>query len=118
MLCVLRCESTTEAVAVGKALCITGCENTSDVVPAGKASYIVSGSGHGGRSLVDATKKANDYCANERKVMIVRTTTAGSAMWSNEISNPVFSCVVKDDPEYLRPNLNHGFGAASTGGGQ
>jgi hypothetical protein len=123
VLCVVGCESTSEVVAVGKALCITGCENTSDVVPAGKDSYIVSGSVHGGMlggiSLVDATKKANDYCANERKVMIIRNTaTAGSAMWSNEISNLVFSCVAKDDPEYQRPNLNHGYGAASTGGGQ
>jgi len=121
VLCIAGCESTSEVVAVGKALCLTGCENTSDVVPAGKDSYLVSGSVHGGtlggKSLVDATKKANDYCAKEGKVMIIRnTTTGGSAIWANETSNLIFSCVAKDDPEYQRPNLKSANSSAPAGG--
>jgi hypothetical protein len=104
-------------------LCIAGCESTSDVVPAGKDSYLVSGSVHGGmlggRSLVDATKKANEFCDKQGKVMIIRnTSTDGNATWSNEVSNLVFSCVTKDDPEYQRPNLKPASAAPAPSGGQ
>lgn len=92
------------------ALLLAGCVSTTDIVPAGKDSYMVAGSArggvNGGKSLIAATKQANEYCGKLGKVMIIRNTeTGGSAAWGSETSNLIFSCVAENDPEYQRPNL-------------
>jgi len=83
---------------------------TTEVVPAGKDSYMIAGTATGsiaaGRSLVAATKAANEYCAKLSKVMIIRRTDeGGSAGFGGEHSNLIFSCVNENDPEYQRPDL-------------
>lgn len=91
---------------------LAGCVGASEVVPAGKDSYLVSGSANGGpasgRSIIAATKTANEYCSKLGKFMIIRhTDTGGSAGFGGEHSNLIFSCVTADDPEYQRPNLHN-----------
>jgi hypothetical protein len=91
-------------------LVLTGCVSASQIVPAGRDSYMVSGSAHGGmmagNSLIEATKSANTFCAQQNKMMIIRhTQTGGNAGFGGEHSNLIFSCVGENDPEYQRPNL-------------
>jgi hypothetical protein len=57
-----------------------------------------------GKSVVEATKAANAFCAQKRLNLQIRTTnTDGSATWTAETSKMIFSCLRDDDPEYKRP---------------
>jgi hypothetical protein len=98
-------------VFLGFAAVLTAaCVSNSEIVPAGKDSYLVTGAANGGmesgKSMIAATKAANQYCGKMNKVMIIRRTdTGGSAGFGGEHSNLIFSCVDENDPEYQRPNL-------------
>lgn len=97
-------------IILGFAALLAGCVSSSEIVPAGKDSFIVTGAANGGmeggKSLIAATKAANQYCAKLSKVMIIRRTdTGGSAGFGGEHSNLIFSCVDENDAEYQRPNL-------------
>jgi len=87
---------------------LAGC-TTGPVVAAGKDSYIVSASTVPGATPASAKVliAANQKCASMDKVVIVRNLDAKEAvLFQNEGSATlVFSCVDKNDPEYLRPNL-------------
>jgi hypothetical protein len=89
---------------------LVGCVSTTDVVPVGKDSYLISGRANGGlnagKGTIQATQKANAYCASQNKFMIVRRIdTNGNAAVFGESASLYFSCVTQDDPEYQRPNL-------------
>ncbi len=90
---------------------IAGCASTSEIVPAGKDSYMVVGQARGGammsgKSIVEATKAANAFCAQKGLNMQIRSTnTDGSATWTAETSKLIFSCLRDDDPEYKRPAI-------------
>jgi hypothetical protein len=89
---------------------LAGCVSTTDVVPVGKDSYLISGRANGGlnagKGTIQATQKANAYCATQHKFMTIRRVdTNGNAAVFGESANLYFSCVTEDDPEYVRPNL-------------
>jgi hypothetical protein len=90
---------------------IAGCASASEIVPAGKDSYMVVGQARGGammsgKSVLEATKAANAFCAQKGLNLQIRSTnTDGSATWSAETSKLIFSCLRDDDPEYKRPAI-------------
>ena len=86
---------------------LASCVSTSPIVPMGKDSYMITGSGNGypssrGQSKALAAQQANEYCANMKKLIVVRRMD--SDMFGT-VTTLVFSCVNEDDPEYVRPNL-------------
>jgi hypothetical protein len=89
---------------------VASCVSTTDIVPVGKDSYLISGRANGGlnagKGTIQATQKANAYCATQHKLMIIRRVdTSGNAAVFGESANLYFSCVDETDPEYVRPNL-------------
>jgi len=49
--------------------------------------------GMGGHSLIEATKKAAAYCAGQNKaVNVVKSSTDGNVVWSQEVSQVTFTC--------------------------
>lgn len=91
-------------------IALTGCVSTTAIVPAGKDSYLIAGRANGGlnagKGTIEATQKANAYCATQQKVMVIRRLdTNGNAAVFGESANLFFSCVSATDPEYVRPNL-------------
>jgi putative hemolysin len=88
---------------------LAGCASASEIVPAGKDSYMVVGQARGGammtgKSIIEASKAANAFCAQKGLNMQIRTSdTDGSATWTAETSKLIFSCLREDDPEYKRP---------------
>ena len=89
---------------------VTSCVSSSDIVPVGKDSYLISGRANGGlnagKGTIEATKRANAYCAGQNKFMIIRRVdTNGNEAVFGESANIIFSCVDQNDPEYTRPNL-------------
>jgi hypothetical protein len=90
-------------------LAFAGCEVSSPIVPAGKDSYLVSS--HVGACVrcsaaVKSLKAANDFCAKQGRVVIVRNTSGATNPFGYDTGNQtVFSCVSPDDPEYTRPTL-------------
>jgi hypothetical protein len=70
--------------------------STTDIVPVGKDSYLISGRANGGlnagKGTLQATQKANAYCATQHKFMIIRRVdTNGNAAVFGEsaVSIPV-----------------------------
>jgi hypothetical protein len=98
---------------LGVVVLVAGCASASEIVPAGKDSYMVVGQSRGGaamsgKSVIEATKAANAFCAQKGLNMQVRSTdTEGSATWTAETSKLVFSCLRADDPEYKRPPVEN-----------
>lgn len=87
----------TMMTVVAAALVVSACATASDVVPIGPNRYKVTGNAHGmnmgGHSQIEATKKAGEYCAAQHKSLNVESsTTDGNVVWSQEISEVIFSC--------------------------
>lgn len=73
----------------------------SDLVGQARGGAMMSG-----KSIVEATKAANDFCAQKGLNLQLRSTnTDGSATWTAETSKLIFSCLRSDDPEYKRPPI-------------
>jgi len=92
---------------------ITACVTTSNIVPIGRDSYMITGRASGGQNagkgIIAATERANEYCATNKKFMIVRRMdTQGAATLGSESNTLIFSCVDENDPEYIRPNIRSG----------
>jgi hypothetical protein len=91
------------------AFIVAGCQVSSAVVPAGKDTYMVSS--HVGACVscsaaVKSLKTANEYCAKQAKVVVVRNTNGATNPFGYDNGNQlIFSCVPADDPEYVRPDL-------------
>ena len=93
---------------------VAGCASSSAVTPYGKDSYIVAVDDTWGvkapsQLQVVAAQKANAFCAQQGKVLRVRSTTHGGVAWvSGTSSSLVFSCISEQDPENTRPDLRSG----------
>lgn len=88
---------TTTMVTMLGTLALVACASASEVVPLGNSQYMVTGNAHGsgmgGHSLIEATKKAGEYCAALHKaVNVVKSTTDGNVVWSQEVSQVTFTC--------------------------
>lgn len=88
---------TTTVVTMLGARALVACASASEVVPLGNSQYMVTGNAHGqgmgGHSLIEATKKAGEYCAGQHKaVNVVKSTTDGNVVWSQEVSQVTFTC--------------------------
>ena len=88
---------------------LTGCKVSSPVVPAGKDSYMVSSHVAACVSCsaaIKSLKTANDFCAKQGKVVVVRNTSGATNPFGYDNGNQmIFTCVSADDPEYTRPTL-------------
>jgi hypothetical protein len=78
-------------------LALVACASASEVVPLGNSQHMVTGNAHGngmgGHSLIEATKKAGEYCAAQHKaVNVVKSSTDGNVVWSQEVSQVTFTC--------------------------
>ena len=96
-------------ILIALILVVAGCASKPE--PYGKDSYIVSSTDCLGcmspaQLQVNAAKRANDFCAKQGKVMVVRNASReGTQLLTGTSSGLIFSCVNEDDPEYTRPNL-------------
>jgi hypothetical protein len=96
---------------------VTSCQVSSPIVPAGKDSYMVSS--HVGACVscsaaIKSLKTANDFCAKQGKVVIVRNTSGATNPFGYDNGNQtIFSCVSPDDPEYTRPTLRKDDGVST-----
>ncbi len=90
-------------------IAVTACQVSSSVVPAGRDSYMVSS--HVGACVscsaaIKSLKTANDFCAKQGKVVVVRNTSGATNPFGYDNGNQtIFSCVSSDNPEYTRPTL-------------
>ena len=88
---------TTTVITTLGAVALVACASASEVVPVGNGQYMVTGNAHGqgmgGHSLIEATKKAGEYCAGQHKaVNVVKSSTDGNVVWSSEVSQVTFTC--------------------------
>lgn len=89
------------------ALTLAGCV-TGTIVPSGKDSYTLSATRCGFCEPVQGyvTEKASSYCMTLGKNMVVRNITGNFVQpWAPANATIAFSCLSKDDPEYIRPPL-------------
>lgn len=99
------------SIEIASLLLVASCASSSDIAPYGRDSYMVSMDDawgwHSPSALqVRAAQRANTFCAEQDKVMTVRNTAGqGSPGWTVTSSSLIFSCIDKNDPENVRPNL-------------
>jgi hypothetical protein len=79
-------------------LCLTGCVTTTDIVKNGPDTYLVIGHASGGmnsgKGTIEATRKANDFCAAQHLVAkVVNMEQVGNASVFGESANITFKCV-------------------------
>jgi predicted RNA-binding Zn-ribbon protein involved in translation (DUF1610 family) len=98
-----------KALLIASLGAVAGCQVSSPVVPAGKDSYMVSS--HVGACVscsaaIKSLKTANEFCAKQGKVVVVRNTSGATNPFGYDNGNQtIFSCVSPDDPEYTRPTM-------------
>jgi predicted RNA-binding Zn-ribbon protein involved in translation (DUF1610 family) len=57
-------------------------------------------------AAITSLKTANDFCAKQGKVVVLRNTSGATNPFGYDNGNQtIFSCVSPDDPEYARPAL-------------
>lgn len=85
-----------KTTALFLALILAGCVSSSEVTPIGRDYLITStakGGMNGGKGIIEATKKANAYCAGMGKTVVVRhTETHGTAEFGGENNQLIFGC--------------------------
>jgi hypothetical protein len=85
-----------KAFAFLATLSLTACVSTSEVVPAGHDYLITSlakGGMNSGKGVIEATQKANAYCAKMGKTMVIRSTGShGDAGFNGEAGELIFGC--------------------------
>lgn len=86
-----------------------GCQTSSPIVQAGKDTYMVSSHVSGCVSCsasVQSLKTANDFCAQQNKVVAIRNSQSSTNGFGYQVGNEMlFSCIAEADPENTRPNL-------------
>jgi hypothetical protein len=66
-------------------------------------------------AAVKSLQTANQFCASIGKFVIVRNATNTTNPFGYVVANELtFSCVDKDDPEYVRPTLRKDNGVTTT----
>lgn len=85
-----------KAIVLLPALMLTACVSSSEVTPIGN-DYLITSSAKGGlnsgKGIIQATKKANDYCLNMGKTAVIRhTETHGTAEFGGENTQLIFGC--------------------------
>lgn len=90
-------------------LVLSGCTVSSPIQPVGKDTYMVAS--HVGACIscaasIQSLKTANEYCAQQGKVIVIRNTSSSTNPFGYETGNQlIFSCVSDSDPENARPEL-------------
>lgn len=83
-----------KTIAILCALTLSACVSSSQITPVGKDFLITStakGSRNSGKGVIEATQKANAYCASMGKTVVVRhMQTIGSPEWGGENSQFIF----------------------------
>jgi len=84
---------------IATCLAVTGCATMSDVVPIGEGRYMVGTSVRGGFTSdaevkASALKRANAYCAERGKQMVlIDATSSGVQGWTPQNAQVNFRCV-------------------------
>lgn len=93
----------------GSFVMIAACQTSSPIVQAGKDTYMVSSHVSGCVSCsasVQSLKTANDFCAQQNKVVAIRNSQSSTNGFGYQVGNEMlFSCIAEADPENTRPNL-------------
>lgn len=85
-----------KAFALLAGLTLAGCVSSSQITPIGH-DYLITSTAKGGlnsgKGLIEATQKANAYCSNAGKTVVVRhTETHGTADFMGEHNQLIFGC--------------------------
>ena len=90
---------------------LTCCASISAVAPYGRDTYVVSATDTLGLTSpenlhANAMKRANEFCKNHGKVMIVRDTSEQrTSDMTVTASSLIFSCIDENDSEYSTSDL-------------
>lgn len=90
-------------------LVLSGCSVSSPIMPVGKDTFMVSS--HVGACIncaasITSIKAANEYCAQQGKVIVMRNSNSSTNQYGYETSNQLtFSCVSQNDSENTRLTL-------------
>lgn len=84
--------------AIVALLAMCACVSSSEIVPSGPDTYLIVGRANGGlnagKGTIEATKKANDFCAGKHKVADIKNIeTHGNAAVFGENANITFACI-------------------------